>query len=287
MTTVEERAYVHGYSEREARRLTDQAEVLAALLHHGTAYPAGSRVLEAGCGTGAQTVHLVTHSPGARIVAVDRSADSLAQARARLAARAPTAAVQWRRADLHRLPFADGAFDHVFVCFVLEHLADPARVLAGLRRVLRPGGTLTVIEGDHGSAVLHPDSPRARAAIDQQARLQAIAGGNALIGRQLAALLAASGYEGIDVEPRTVYADHTRPALVEGFTRNTFIALFDAARDQAVATGLSTAEEWDRAMADLRRVADDGGSLLYTFFKATAFAPAASGDCRSAAVTGC
>ncbi|WP_243670034.1 hypothetical protein [Methanoculleus chikugoensis] len=42
------RKYVHGYTEREAERLSDQGETLAGLLHDDTRYPAGSRVLEAG-----------------------------------------------------------------------------------------------------------------------------------------------------------------------------------------------------------------------------------------------
>ncbi|WP_262403088.1 hypothetical protein [Actinomadura sp. CNU-125] len=42
--------YVHGYTDREARRLGEQADALAELLHGGTRYPAGSRVLEVGCG---------------------------------------------------------------------------------------------------------------------------------------------------------------------------------------------------------------------------------------------
>src|SRR2546423_14603060 len=62
-------SYVHGYTPRETRRLTDQAGTLAELLHGGTTYPAGSRVLEVGCGVGAQTEHLVARSPGAWIVA--------------------------------------------------------------------------------------------------------------------------------------------------------------------------------------------------------------------------
>ncbi|MGH3934635.1 MAG: methyltransferase domain-containing protein [Pseudonocardiaceae bacterium] len=45
-----------------------------------------------------------------------------------------------RPADLFALPFADAASDHLFVCFVLEHLPDPQRALAGLRRVLRRRG---------------------------------------------------------------------------------------------------------------------------------------------------
>ena len=53
-----ENGYVHGYSARESERLADQAQTLTELLHHDTHYPAGSRVLEAGCGIGAQTVIL-------------------------------------------------------------------------------------------------------------------------------------------------------------------------------------------------------------------------------------
>jgi cyclopropane fatty-acyl-phospholipid synthase-like methyltransferase len=52
------KAYVHGYDHRENIRLQDQASTLVELLHSDTSYPAGSRVLEAGCGVGAQTVPL-------------------------------------------------------------------------------------------------------------------------------------------------------------------------------------------------------------------------------------
>lgn len=265
--------YVHGYSGREARRLGDQADALADLLHAGTSYPAGSRVLEAGCGTGAQTVHLAARSPAAHLTAVDVSAGSLARARARVAAELPGARVAWCRADLHDLPFGGGAFDHVFVCFVLEHLPDPAGTLAALRRVLRPGGTVTVIEGDHGSAFLHPDSPYARAVIAHLTALQAAAGGDALIGRRLRPLLAAAGYERIHAGPRTVYTDGDRPRLAAAFTRDTFTAMVEGVRDDAVAAGLATPADWDRGVADLLRAAGPDGTFHYTFFKATAVNP--------------
>ncbi len=228
-------------------------------------------MLEVGCGVGAQTVHLVAASPGAHLVAMDVSAASLERAMARVEAAAPGANVQWRRADLHDLPFEDAAFDHVFVCFVLEHLRDPARALAGIRRVLRPGGTITVIEGDHGSAFFHPESAHAQAAIDCLVRVQAAAGGDALIGRRLQPLLAAAGYAEVTVRSRSVYADRTRPALVEGFTRATFTAMVASVGAEAVAAGLVTADDWERGIADLRRAADEG-TFHYTFFKATAVA---------------
>ncbi|WP_327173322.1 methyltransferase domain-containing protein [Streptomyces sp. NBC_01336] len=265
--------YVHGYSPREGRRLGDQADTLAQLLHSGTAYPAGSRVLELGCGIGAQTVHLLRSSPRAHIVAVDRSEESLARARTRVAGSAPHARVEWRNADVYDLPFADAEFDHVFVCFVLEHLPDPRRALTGLRRVLRPGGTITVIEGDHGSAFFHPDSAFARAAINCQVRLQAAAGGDAQLGRQVQPLLAGAGYDEVAVRPLTVYADGTLPALVEGFTRNTFIAMVASVRDKALAASLTTTAEWEQGIADLCRTAEDDGTFHYTFFKGVAVNP--------------
>lgn len=64
--------YVHGYDAREGDRLRDQAGTLADLLHHDTVYPAGSAVLEAGCGVGAQTVELARRSPDARFTSIDR-----------------------------------------------------------------------------------------------------------------------------------------------------------------------------------------------------------------------
>ncbi|TDB83760.1 methyltransferase domain-containing protein [Actinomadura sp. 7K534] len=268
------RDYVHGYSGREARRLGDQADTLAGLLHEGTSYPAGSRVLEVGCGVGAQTVHLVGRSPGMRLTAVDVSGASLAQARARVAASRPGAEVAWVRADLHELPFEDGEFDHLFVCFVLEHLPDPGAALAALRRVLRPGGTLTVIEGDHGSAFLHPDSAHARAAIGHLVALQGRAGGDALIGRRLHPLLSGAGFGEVEVSPRTVYADGSRPGLVQGFTLDTFTAMVESVGAEAVAAGLSTPADWDRGVAGLRRAAGEDGTFCYTFFKAVATLPA-------------
>jgi ubiquinone/menaquinone biosynthesis C-methylase UbiE len=58
-------AYVHGYDPRENLRLRDQASTLVELLHSDTVYPAGSSVLEAGCGVGAQTITLASNSPKA------------------------------------------------------------------------------------------------------------------------------------------------------------------------------------------------------------------------------
>lgn len=269
-------AYVHGYHPRENERLQDQAATLAELLHADTAYPAGSRVLEAGCGVGAQTLTLARRSPGAAFTSIDISAGSLAQAR-RQAAAAGLTNVTFLQADLFALPFAPASFDHVFVCFVLEHLARPQQALRALRGLLRPGGTLTVIEGDHGSAFFHPDDADAQAAVQCQVALQRQAGGNALIGRQLHPLLTAAGFTQVRVSPRMVYVDAGRPQWADGFTRRTFTAMIEGVRERALAAGLITPQRFDNGIRALLRSAEPDGVFCYTFFKAVAACPASAG----------
>jgi SAM-dependent methyltransferase len=258
--------YVHGYRPRENERLQDQAGTLVDLLHADTAYPAGSRVLEAGCGVGAQTVTLARRSPDARFVSVDLSAASLAEAKRRID-RAGLTNVEFRQVDIFALPYEPGSFDHVFVCFVLEHLSRPVAALTILRELLRPGGTITAIEGNHGSAYFHPDSLAAHAAIQCQVRLQREAGGNALIGRELYPLLVEAGFDAVHVSPRMVYVDSSRPELVDGFTRKTFTAMIEGVREPALAAGLIEPERFDAGIRALYRTAEADGVFCYTFFK--------------------
>jgi SAM-dependent methyltransferase len=260
-------SYVHGYHAHENERLQDQAGTLADLLHADTVYPRGSSVLEVGCGVGAQTVTLARYSPQARITSVDISLESLAQARRRVA-EAGLTNVAFQQADIFALPFDAESFDHVFVCFVLEHLAQPVEALAILKRLLRPGGTITVIEGDHGSTSFYPDSSAARAAIQCLVTLQQQAGGNALIGRQVYPLLAAAGFAAVQVSPRMVYVDASRPELVDGFTRKTFTAMIAGIREPALAAGLIAPERFDAGIRDLHRTTEADGTFCYTFFKA-------------------
>jgi len=261
--------YVHGYSERETVRLSDQAKTLEELLHCDTLFPPGSRVLEAGCGTGAQTVILARANPLARISAMDISPDSLAKARSWIEEEGITN-VGFHLADLYDPPFAPASFDCVFVCFVLEHLSRPVDALAGLRALLKPGGSITAIEGDHGSACFYPRSEAAKRAIQCQIDLQAQSGGNALIGRELYPLLRRAGFENVRVSPRMVYVDAGKPELVEGFTRNTFTAMIRGVRGKALHAGIVDENTFDKGVRDLYRTTEADGVFCYTFFKAFA-----------------
>ncbi len=133
--------------------------------------------------------------------------------------------------------------------------------------MLAPGGTITVIEGDHGSAYFHPDSSAAHAAIRCQIELQRAAGGDALIGRRIYPLIAEAGFGGVSVSPRMVYVDSSRPELVDGFTRRTFTAMVEGVREPALAAGLIEAPDFDAGVRALHRTTEADGVFCYTFFK--------------------
>ena len=263
-------AYVHGYSERETQRLYEQADILEDILHTGTAYPAGARVLEAGCGVGGQTRFLVKRSPDALFTCVDISERSLATAQ-RLKAQAEFRHVFFQREDIQRLGFANQSFDHVFVCFVLEHLDDPVGALVELKRVLAPGGTITVIEGDHGSCFWHPETPASLAAWNGLITAQRKIGHDPNIGRRLTPLLTQAGYEVQSCQPAWLYADRLKPTLRDGMVDHIIVPMVQSAEPQILTDHLVPKDVYEQGIRDLSRVdVVDEGTFFYTWFKAVA-----------------
>jgi phosphatidylethanolamine/phosphatidyl-N-methylethanolamine N-methyltransferase len=104
------------------------------------------RVLEVGVGTGA---NLPLYPASSRVVAVDFSSEMLVIARRRRT----RAVVKWSQTDVHHLAFPDAIFDGVVGSFLLCNVTDPPTVLQELRRVLRPGGWLLLLEHVRGA---HP-----------------------------------------------------------------------------------------------------------------------------------
>ena len=202
---IMDKAYVHGYDSREIRRLQDQANTLVELLHSDTSFQAGSRVLEAGCGVGAQTVTLARNSPKASFTSIDISKESIDEAK-KAVENASYSNVQFQQADIFNLEF------------------EPERR----------------------------------------------AGGNAMIGRELYPLLTKAGFNSIHVSPRMVYVDSGKPDLVEGFTRNTFTAMIEGIRDEALRAGIVDQTIFDNGIRDLYRTTEADGVFCYTFFKAVA-----------------
>lgn len=262
--------YVHRYTERESYRLKDQANCLNEIIHHDTIFPKNSIILEAGCGVGAQSQIVAPMNPDSKFISIDISEDSIGKARELIKQR-NIDNVEFQIGNIFNLKFPDEHFDHILICFVLEHLPNPMEALKSLKRVLKKGGTITIIEGDHGSAYFYPYSPFAQEVINVQVELQSKSGGNALIGRQLYPLLIESNFKNCSVSPRTVYVDSSKPVLVEGFTRNTFIAMIEGIKEKAINSSLIDEISFDRGIKDLYRTSQQDGVFCYTFFKGVGY----------------
>lgn len=258
--------YIHGYTKKELKRLQDQANTLDELLHYDSIFPENSKILEAGCGVGSQIKIIAPKNTTCHFTSIDISETSLKKARTMIQA-LNIKNVVLQIGDIFNLHFEAESFDHIFVCFVLEHLSNPVQALLNLKKVLRKGGTITVIEGDHGSAYFYPRSDAAQKAINCQVQLQALHGGNALIGREIYPLLYKAGFSDCLVSPRMVYIDSSKPFLVEGFIKNTFTAMIEGVEKDALNNSLINKYEWDQGIKDLYRTAKKDGVFCYTFFK--------------------
>jgi len=112
-----------------------------------TGLKAGGRALDIAGGTGDLAAGLARQAGNSGLVVLaDINANMLQQGRDRLTNRALVANVQYVQADAERLPFADGSFDCVTIGFGLRNVTDKAAALASMRRVLKPGGQLLVLE---------------------------------------------------------------------------------------------------------------------------------------------
>ena len=185
----------------------------ARLLVERAAPQPGERVLDLACGTGAVTrIVAPAVGPSGKLVAVDLRAGMLATARR--VTDSAGAAVEWKEADAHALPFPDGSFDLVCCQQGVQFFADKVRALREVLRVLAPGGRFVaacwkglehhqVFEALFAAETRHLESLGVT-------RAEVIAPFSFGEAREFRALLEEAGFERIDVTERTL--DATFPA---------------------------------------------------------------------------
>ena len=245
--------------------------ILENLLHDGTTYNDSEKVLEAGCGIGAQTRILAKRNKQAQFTSVDISDQSLQQARRTIEGENLTN-VRFQKENILDLSFDDESFDHIFVCFVLEHLEKPDSALLELRRVLKTGGTITLIEGDHGSCFWTPKDRDSVEAWNTLINAQAELGHDSLIGRRLYPLLAQAEFRIATVSPRYVYADFSNPILLDGVVNKIIVPMVQSSRDQILSNSWIDKDTWERGLEHLSNVGKiPEGTFFYTWFKALAY----------------
>lgn len=152
------------------------------------------RVLDLGCGVGAQSAHLLKKWPRLTVTGVDASPEQLVAAERLLRVETRTKRFLPVRAAAASLPFKDDTFDAVFICFLLEHLEDPLAALKEARRVVRKGGAVYCTEVFNSGVYMYPHNPAVEKYWAAFNAHQRSIGGDPDIGVRLPALLTEAGF---------------------------------------------------------------------------------------------
>jgi ubiquinone/menaquinone biosynthesis C-methylase UbiE len=189
--------YTHGHHESvvSQHRKRTAAEAAAFLLPH---LRPGMRLLDVGCGPGSITVGLAAAVAPGEVLAIDLSADVLAEARALAEARRVTN-VRFEHADLHRLAQPEGSFDVVYAHQVLQHLKRPVDALREMKRLLVAGGIVGVRDSDYGTCTWSPPDERIARWLAVYHAVARANGAEADAGRYLHGWLLEAGFT--DVRP--------------------------------------------------------------------------------------
>jgi len=193
--------YLHGYTLQEQERLQNQANFLESRIFEKIELRDHFSLLEVGCGVGAQTEILLKRFPQLKITAVDIHPGQLNAAQERLSEESKRHQVQFVLAAAEKLPFESQTFDSAFLCWFLEHVSDPLRVLKESFRLLKTGGVLYATEVMNSSFYLYPQKPAIESYWKAYNELQIRMGGNPNVGSQLGNLLSQSGFSEIQVYP--------------------------------------------------------------------------------------
>jgi ubiquinone/menaquinone biosynthesis C-methylase UbiE len=199
--------YLHGYSPSEQQRLFSQADFLENYIFEKVDYSDTETLIEIGCGVGAQTEVLLRRFPQLHITAIDYSPTQIQTATRRLSRPLTAGKVRLELADASHLPYRDQQFDGGFVCWVLEHVAQPSQVLGELFRVVRPGGRVSATEVLNTPIFISPTSPAIAHYWDQYNQHQRELGGAPNIGAYLPGLFLSAGFSSIETHLLSYHLD--------------------------------------------------------------------------------
>lgn len=203
--------YLHGFSKKEQDRLYRQARFLESPVFDGIDLSSCKRVLEVGCGVGAQTAILLERFPNITVTGIDISETQLKRAKDHLKESVKMGRAQLVRTSADQLPFQDNSFDAAFSTWFLEHVQNPVEILNEIRRVLKAGAFIYLHEVLNATLYMHPYSPATLKYWfefnDHQWNLK----GDPFVGAKLGNYLLASGFQNVSTEVVTFHFDNRSP----------------------------------------------------------------------------
>ena len=271
MKKASEFPYLHGFSDTEQARLRTQAEFAEFTIFQNINFSNAKKILEVGSGVGAQTEIILRRFPKVHVTGIDLNEKQVEAARKYLGS-FPSAAgrYEFHKMSADNLTFEAQSFDGAYLCWILEHVPNPAQVLSEVRRVLRPGSEIVVTEVMNSSFFLDPYSPNVWKYWMAFNDYQYDHAGDPFIGAKLGNLLTQVGYHQVKTEVKTWHFDNRQPALRKQAI-HFWTDLLLSASDKLVEDKYVEQEVVDKAKEELGRVANDPNAVfMYSFMQAKA-----------------
>lgn len=245
--------YIHGSEPVEQSRLSRLNEILNAMCVREMAIAPASRILDVGSGLG-QLTRAMARQAGVRAVGIERDARQIEEGLRQARAAGEEGLLEIRAGDAGTLPLQDhewGTFDIVHARFVLEHVADPQRVVDQMARAVRPGGRVILSDDDHSLLRLRPEPAGARELWEAYCRAYDRIGCDPYVGTRLLELMVKAGLRG----RRTALLNFGAGAGEAHFADmvENFVGVVETARRTIVDGGLMGAGAFEAACAEVRR----------------------------------
>jgi ubiquinone/menaquinone biosynthesis C-methylase UbiE len=260
MTTSQ--GYLHGYSPEEQDRLYKQARFLEKTIYENVDFSKQKEILEVGCGTGAQTEILLRRFPHLHIQGIDMSDAQIKRARTHLASEVKSQRVQFDQGDATNLPYTENSFDGAFLCWILEHVQEPVKILKEVLRVIRANGVVYCSEVMNATFFVHPYSPATLqywfAFNDHQWSLK----GDPFVGAKLANYLIEAGFQNVTTQVKVHHYDNRSPKMRKDFIEYWTELLLSGAPSLLTA-GKVTPELVDEMKKELKALISDSDAVFY------------------------
>jgi len=270
-TDISNFPYLHGFSDEEQERLLRQADYFEHALYRNVDFSDCERILEVGCGVGAQTEILLRRFPRLQITGIDSSDRQLATLQKRMEKGFLGAErFNFQKANAQDMDFEGGKFDGAFLCWILEHIPQPEKVLSEVKRVLKKGSPVYISEVMNSSFFLNPYSPNTwkywMAFIDYQWENA----GDPFVGAKLGNLLLSQGFQNIQTKVISLHFDNREPEKRRR-TIQYWTELLLSAAPSLLAAECVSKEMVEGMKAELRAVSKNPEAIShYSFMQARA-----------------
>lgn len=265
--------YLHGFDPKEQKRLLAQARFLEPYVYAGIDLEFQKSLLEVGCGVGAQTKILCRRFPDISVTGLDLNPSQLNAARLQLKPEIKSGQVTLLQADAQSFDLKTKNYDAAFLCWLLEHVPQPLKVLKRVRKHLRSGAKVYCTEVFNQTLFMDPYSPTYLKYWFEFNDLQSSIQGHPFIGAQLGNLLKDAGFIDVQTEVRPFHFDSRHPERRKAFIEY-FYQILLSTEKAMLKEGRITQGELKKLKKEVEAVKKDKNAVFfYAFMRATARVP--------------